>query len=117
RGDVRHDPAYRRLVAAWRDRPPPPMWRDGWPQPQTAGRLGTAVRFPRRSLAAAQWALWTAAALALPVVGVYGLLWLRAAHAQGWPDGPVMVPELAARLPWEPLSLWLLTALPVVAVF
>ncbi len=118
RGPLAQDPAFDRLVGAWGpSRRLPSGWADGWPNPVTQSGLRRALRRPRRMLAAADWVVWTAGALAVPVIAVYVVLWLRAAASGDWPDGHVVIPEMARVPPWEGISLWLLTALPVAAVF
>jgi len=111
------DPGLGRLTQTWQARSMPSGWTDGWPNPLTQSGIRRALRRPRRILAGADWVVWTAAALAVPILAAYLVLWLRAASSRRWPDGHVVIPELARVPPWEGISLWLLTALPVAAMF
>lgn len=110
------DTAYRRAAASWPPVHPPA--RAATAHGRWTRRVRLAVRLPATSLAGLEWAVWSFAALMTVGALGYSIAWVLALVRRGDAAGYLDLDLQDARwLPPLALSTWVLTFLPLVALF
>lgn len=110
-------PARDRAAEAWSGIERPPGWSDGREDRAWRAAWRRALLLPSASLAALEWGAWVTSAAAVPPTIAYWVLWTQEMNRRQWAATHIEV-DVGWLTPL-PLSActWLLTALPIAAVF
>lgn len=111
------DDAQTRADQAWSAIDRPRGWSDGRDDPSWRSSWRRAVTLPSGSLSALEWGLWVTASAGVLPTFVYWVLWTREKMRQNWTTDHIEVDVGWLTLLPVSLCTWLLTAIPLVAVF